>query len=105
MIRHTVVFKLKPPAGSQAERDFIQTAQILATIPTVRNFEALRQTSKKNRYEFGFSMEFCSARDYKIYNEHPCHVQFVQTRWIPEVSEFMEIDYEPLNEWPALRER
>ena len=105
MIRHTVVFKLKHPAGSQAERDFIQTARILATIPTVRNFEALRQTSKKNRYEFGFSMEFGSAQDYQIYNEHPFHVQFVQTRWIPEVSEFMEIDYEPLNEWPELRER
>lgn len=96
MIRHTVVFKLKHPAGSDAERDFIQAARVLASIPTVRKFEALRQTSKKNTYDFGFSMEFGSERDYQLYNDHPSHVHFVQTRWIPEVSDFLEIDYEPL---------
>ena len=98
MIRHTVTFKLKHPAGSPAERDFLQAAAKLAAIPTVRNFEALRQTSKKNPYHFGLSMEFASPRDYQTYNEHPDHVRFVQTRWIPEVSEFLELDYELLSE-------
>ena len=97
MIRHTVVFKLKHPAGSQAERDFIDAGRILAAISTVRNFEVLRQTSRKNKYDFGFSMEFCTAQDYQFYNDHPSHIRFVQTRWIPEVSDFLEIDYEPLN--------
>lgn len=97
MIRHTVTFKLKHPAGSQSERDFLQAARKLANIPTVKKFEALRQTSKKNRYHFGLSMEFSSPRDYQIYNEHPDHVNFVQTRWIPEVSEFLELDYESLD--------
>jgi hypothetical protein len=96
MIRHTVVFKLKHPKGSQAELDFLEVAQILATIPTVKKFERLKQVSKKNNYDFGFSMEFSSPQDYQIYNDHPDHVHFVQTRWIPEVSEFMEIDYEPV---------
>ena len=27
--------------------------------------------------------------------KHPDHVAFVQTYWINEVSEFLEIDYEP----------
>jgi len=98
MIRHTVAFRLKHPRGSKPEHDFLHAAQILATIPTVKNFEALRQTSKKSHFHFGFSMEFSSARDYQFYNEHPDHVHFVQTRWIPEVSEFLELDYEPLNE-------
>ena len=98
MIRHTVTFKLKHAPGSQAERDFLQAARKLADIPTVRKFEALRQTSKKNKYHFGLSMEFSSPQDYQFYNDHPDHVQFVQTRWIPEVSEFLELDYEPLNE-------
>ena len=40
-------------------------------------------------------MEFASTADYNTYNEHPIHVQFVETRWIPEVVDFMEIDYEP----------
>jgi hypothetical protein len=32
MIRHTVAFKLKHPAGSAAERDFLETARRLAAI-------------------------------------------------------------------------
>lgn len=96
MIRHTVAFKLKHPAGSAAERDFLQAGRRLAAIPTVRNFEALRQTGEKNHFDFGFSMEFSSAEDYQSYNLHPDHVRFVQTRWIPEVADFLELDYEPL---------
>lgn len=95
MIRHTVIFRLKHPLGSEAESDFLQTGQQLSGIPTVRNFESLRQISKKNDYDFGFSMEFDSSEDYHLYNEHPFHVEFVETRWIPEVIDFMEIDYEP----------
>jgi hypothetical protein len=28
-------------------------------------------------------------------NEHPDHVRFVQDRWLPEVDDFLEIDYAP----------
>jgi hypothetical protein len=94
MIRHTVVFKLKHPAGSQLELEFLQAAQKLADIPVVENFECLRQISKKNNFDFGLSMEFQSMDDYQIYNSHPDHVRFVESCWIPEVSDFMEIDYE-----------
>jgi len=34
MIRHTVVFKLKHPAGSQQELDFLRSAQKLSGVPT-----------------------------------------------------------------------
>jgi len=98
MIRHTVVFKLKHPSGSQPELDFLRTAQKLLEIPRVRNFECLRQISEKNDYDYGLSMEFDSAADYESYNTHPSHVEFVQTHWIPEVTDFMEIDYEPFTE-------
>jgi hypothetical protein len=43
-------------------------------------------------------MEFDSSADYDNYNSHPLHVEFVQTRWIPEVTDFMEIDYVPYTE-------
>ena len=62
----------------------------------MRDFECLRQTGSKNAYAFGASMVFASARDYQAYNEHPDHVRFVQTRWLPEVVEFIELGYEPL---------
>ena len=97
MIRHTVVFKLKHPAGSQPELDFLRSTQKLLEIPTVKNFECLRQISEKNNYDFGLSMEFKSLEDYQDYNAHPDHVNFVQIRWIPEVTDFMEIDFEPHN--------
>jgi len=98
MIRHTVVFKLKHPEGSQLELDFLRTARKLSEISTAKNFECLRQISEKNSYDFGLSMEFDSAADYEVYNTHPAHVEFVQTRWVPEVIDFMEIDYVPYTE-------
>jgi quinol monooxygenase YgiN len=93
MIRHTVVFRLKHAPGSAEERDFLEAAQKLVAIAGVEKFEALRQTSVKNPYNFGLSMEFASQEVYDFYNQHPDHVSFVQGRWIPEVAEFMEIDY------------
>jgi hypothetical protein len=96
MIRHTVVFRLKHPRGSDAERDFLETAQrMLVPIPGVRAFERLRQVSRKNGFTFGFSMEFADQAAYDGYDRHPDHVRFVQERWIPEVEAFLEIDYVP----------
>lgn len=93
MIRHTVVFRLKHTAGSAEEHDFIEAGLKLAAISGVEKFEALRQVSVKNPYTFGFSMEFASQEAYDFYSSHPDHDRFVQDRWIPEVVEFMEIDY------------
>ena len=70
----------------------------LGGIPGVRDFECLRQVSPKNGFAFGLSMEFDDAAAYAGYNDHPYHVEFVQTRWIPEVAEFLEIDYVPYEE-------
>jgi Stress responsive A/B Barrel Domain len=95
MIRHTVVFKLKHARASAQEQSFLQAARELAAIPCVRNFECLRQVSPKNNFDFGLSMEFASQQDYDAYNIHPDHERFVQMRWIPEVQDFLEIDYAP----------
>lgn len=93
MIRHTVAFRLKHVSGSAAERDFLQAACKLASIAGVQKFECLRQTSRKNGFNFGLSMEFADEAAYAFYSEHPEHTAFVQERWIPEVEEFMELDY------------
>lgn len=93
MIRHTVVFVLKHAHGSLQEKAFLRDAQVLAEIPGVEKFERLRQVSKKNDYEFGFSMEFKDQAAYDAYNTHPKHVKFVEERWKREVERFLEIDY------------
>jgi len=95
MIRHTVTFRLRHSPGSELEASFLKAALDLATIPTVRNFERLRQVSRKNTYGFGFSMEFASQEDYEAYNIHAIHLRFVEERWKPEVADFLEIDYVP----------
>jgi hypothetical protein len=96
MIRHTVVFRLKHPAGSAGEAAFLDAAKVLATIPGVKKFERLRQVSASNEYGFGFSMEFDDQAAYTTYNEHPDHVAFVKGQWMPNVDAFMEIDYVPV---------
>ena len=40
-------------------------------------------------------MEFADQASYTAYNEHPEHVRFVEQRWLPEVADFLEIDYAP----------
>src|SRR4051794_27938523 len=95
-VRHGVVFSLKHAEGSPEEADFLKANAELASIPGVEAFEILRETSPKNDYRFGISMEFADQAAYTAYNEHPEHVRFVETRWLPEVVDFLEIDYAPL---------
>jgi Stress responsive A/B Barrel Domain len=95
-IRHTVAFTLGHPEGSTAEAEFLAAAAALAVIPGVDAFEILRETSPKNGYRFGISMEFDGPPAYEAYNGHPEHVRFVQERWLVEVTDFLEVDYEPL---------
>ena len=93
-IRHTVAFTLAHQEGSAEERDFLEAAERLAAIPGVEAFELLAEVSPKNGYRFGLSMVFADRAAYEAYDEHPAHVAFVTERWIPEVADFLEIDYE-----------
>ena len=93
MIRHTVIFTLKHRQNSAEERKFLEDALVLTQIPTVQNFERLKQVSAKNGFKFGFSMEFADQAAYDLYNDHPIHVAFVRDRWKAEVSDFLEIDF------------
>jgi heme-degrading monooxygenase HmoA len=92
-IRHTVAFRLRHEPGSDAERAFLAAAERLADIPGVEQFELLREVSPKNDFRFGISMELADDATYAAYNTHPDHVQFVEERWLPEVADFLEIDY------------
>lgn len=96
MIRHSVIFVLKHAHGSLQEKAFLRDALVLAEIPGVEKFERLQQVSKKNDYQFGFSMEFEDQAAYDAYNDHPKHVRFVEERWKREVEGFLEIDYVPV---------
>jgi len=92
-IRHTVAFRLGHAEGSAEEAAFLEAGAALGEIPGVEAFEVLREVSPKNDFRFGFSMEFADADVYAAYNAHPVHTRFVAERWVPEVEDFLEIDY------------
>ena len=96
MIRHSVVFSLPYPPFSQPETEFLHAAERLRHIPGVARFELHRQVSPKNPFALGISMEFEDSRALERYMSDPVHSEFVQTRWIPEVTDFLEIDLEPV---------
>ncbi len=91
-IQHTVAFRLRHPAGSDAERDFLATGLALADIPGVQDFQQLRQVSPKSDFTFFFTMRFDDEAAYRAYNDHPTHVAFVRDRWQAEVVDFSELD-------------
>jgi hypothetical protein len=93
-IRHTVIFTFKHSKSPKEVQEFLEAARKLAVIPGVEKFECLKQISPKNKFEFGLSMEFANRGLYEAYNAHPEHTAFVQERWLTEVEDFMEIDYE-----------
>lgn len=92
-IRHTVSFDLRHAPASPEEADFLAAAEALSAVPGVEAFEVLREVSPKNGFRFGISMEFADEAAYVAYNAHPDHVQFVEQRWLAEVTDFLEIDY------------
>lgn len=97
-IRHTVSFTLRHTRGSAEEADFLAAAAGLGSIPGVEAFEVVREVSPKNGFDFGISMEFADQAAYTGYNEHPEHVGFVDGRWLPEVTDFLEVDYAGLHD-------
>lgn len=92
-IRHSAAFRLIHPAGSEAEREFLTANAALGSIAGVEDFAVLRDVSEKNPYSFVVTMTFADQSAYDAYNEHPDHVRFVDERWIPEVAEFIELDW------------
>ncbi|WAC15441.1 Dabb family protein [Dyadobacter pollutisoli] len=71
-------------------------ARNLAHIPGVLNFQCLKQTSPKNPFEYGLSMEFEDQGKYDSYSDHVEHQAFIQNFWLNDVGDFLEIDYEVL---------
>ena len=97
-IRHIVAFSLRHEAGSSEADSFVSALRSLGSIDGVDELEVVRQVGAKNTYELGVVMEFADRAAYDAYNAHPDHVAFVEDRWIPEVTEFMEIDFVALSE-------
>jgi hypothetical protein len=92
-ITHMVIFCLHETIDTLGVQTFLdKSTLLLAPIPGVENFKAFRQISKKNDYDYAFSMEFADLAAYDAYNNHPVHQEYVAEIWMKKVSRFLEID-------------
>ena len=95
-IRHAGIFNFKPKVSESQKHEFFVALKALEDINGVEKMEVSRQTSTKNKFKYGFSMEFASNEIYQAYSIHPQHDAFVKDFFIPLVEDFMEIDTEQL---------
>ena len=98
MIRHSVILTLKSSLSPEDKTQYFDAVNELKQIPGVHKFEVLKQTSAKNPFEFGISMEFESQEAYDLYTNHSLHSAFVEKYWAACVEDFLEIDYQILDQ-------
>ncbi|MEM7275702.1 MAG: Dabb family protein [Actinomycetota bacterium] len=89
-IQHTVAFRLRDAVDLDR---FLDRCRGLATIPGVADFEVLVQVGAKSSFTHALSMWFADDRAYADYDAHPDHRAFVEDVWLPNVAEFLELDY------------
>lgn len=96
-VLHTVLFDLKHALDSTAANRFLSDGYaILSKLPGVHDFQAFRQCSPKNDFQYGFYMRFATQAAYDTYSAHPEHNRFVEERWATEVTRFQESDFQTL---------
>lgn len=93
MITHSVFFNLQHAKDSVEETHFLEKAIGLSAISSVQNFDFVHEVSPKNNFSYGLIMQFDDQSGYDFYNNHPDHISFVEKTWMPEVEDFIEIDY------------
>lgn len=91
-IRHAGLLKFKDSITAEEKHAFFIALKDLEQIEGVEKMKISKQISPKNKFEYGFSMEFADVGIYKAYNVHPQHDAFVQNYWLKYVEDFMEID-------------
>jgi hypothetical protein len=98
MIRHSVILTLRSSLSPEDKLQYFAAVDELKQIPGVQKFEVLKQTSAKNPYEYGISMEFENHEAYDLYAGHFLHTAFVEKYWAACVEDFLEIDYQKLDQ-------
>lgn len=98
MIRHSVILTLYSSLSPSEKMQFFAAVAELKQISGVQKFEVLKQTSQKNPFQYGISMEFESQEAYELYTNHSLHSAFVDKYWAACVKDFLEIDYQKLDQ-------
>lgn len=95
-IRHIVLFTFKNEITDLEKEAFFEDSKKLIAIEGVKKFEILKESSAKNKFEQGFSMEFDNDYYYQAYLVNPINRDFVREQWLKWVDDYMVLDYEPI---------
>ena len=89
------LLRARPPAGLRGGGRLPRRGRPPGrVVPGVEAFEVLREVSPKNAFVHGLSMEFADRAAYRPTTSTPSTSAFVRDRWLAEVADFLEIDYE-----------
>lgn len=100
-LHHTVFFKLIHEKNSVGEQIFFDETKKLSKIPSVNSFQIVNESSSKNNFDYGLIMTFSDQPAYHEYNRNPLHLKYVQEIWLPQVADFLELDWRLIEAYPG----
>lgn len=79
MVKHIVLFQLKPEVGAQERRQAMENFRkgilaLPAVIPVIQHIEVGFNMNPAERYDIALYSEFQTLDDVKTYAVHPSHV-------------------------------
>jgi len=93
-IQHTVVFRLVHAPGSPGEAEFLDTAaRTLTAIPGVVTSPSVVRSAPRATWPGNSQWSSPIKVPMTPTTRTPAHVDFVATRWVPEVDAFQEYDF------------
>lgn len=98
MITHIVVFWVKPEVENARERLFAAAREHLTTIPGVQHFRYGASIPSERpvvdtSYTMAIAMDFASAADLDVYQQHPQHQAFLGQIVKPLVERVLVYDF------------
>jgi len=94
VIKHIVLFNLKPNTLNQFDHFAKITKETLSKIPGVQNLSVGLSIRPNARYKYLIIIEFADENLLKEYRAHPVHVKYRDEYFKPAIEEYISLDYE-----------
>lgn len=94
MIKHIVLFNLKPNILNQFDEFVKITKETLSKIPGVQNLSIGSSIKPDARYKYSIMMDFDDENLLKEYRNHIIHVKYRDEYFKPSIEEYISLDYE-----------
>jgi hypothetical protein len=94
MIKHMVLFNLKPNVLNQFDQFAKITRETLSKIPGVQNLSIGLSIKPEARYKYLITMGFANEELLGEYRAHPIHVRYRDEYFKPAIEEYISLDFE-----------